>query len=197
MIVEGVRKMLGDELAAKVDEALKGKGKDGKDLDLVVGNDGTFVPVEKHEGVKTQATAAEAAMKTAASVLKGLGGSGDPAKFAEDVANAKKKFDDAETTYKNDLATNRKTTALKLALSGQVHDASDIISRLDLAGIEVDDNGDLKTDIAPLLTPIRTSKPYLFTEQQDPEAAPDIKGAKPAEPGKPAEAGAQSGPTIF
>ena len=47
MITEGIRTALGEELAKQVEEALKGKGKDGKDLDLVVGNDGSYVPVDK------------------------------------------------------------------------------------------------------------------------------------------------------
>lgn len=47
MIIEGIRNLLGEDLAKQVETALKGKGKDGKDVDLVVGNDGTFVPAEK------------------------------------------------------------------------------------------------------------------------------------------------------
>ena len=44
MIIEGIRNLLGEDLAKQVETALKGKGKDGKDVDLVVGNDGTFRP---------------------------------------------------------------------------------------------------------------------------------------------------------
>ena len=47
MIIEGIRNLLGEDLAKQVEAALKGKGKDGKDVDLVIGNDGTFVPAEK------------------------------------------------------------------------------------------------------------------------------------------------------
>ena len=46
MIIESVKTILGEELSAQVETALKGKGKDGKDLDLVVGNDGSYVPAD-------------------------------------------------------------------------------------------------------------------------------------------------------
>ena len=36
MIIEGIRNLLGEDLAKQVEAALKGKGKDGKDVDLVI-----------------------------------------------------------------------------------------------------------------------------------------------------------------
>ena len=50
MITESVKTILGADLSNQVEAALKGKGKDGKDVDLVVGNDGTFVPADKYNG---------------------------------------------------------------------------------------------------------------------------------------------------
>ena len=44
MIIEGIKNLLGEDLTKQVETALKGKGKDGKDVDLVIGNDGSFVP---------------------------------------------------------------------------------------------------------------------------------------------------------
>ena len=84
MIIEGIRNLLGEDLAKQVEAALKGKGKDGKDVDLVIGNDGTFVPAEKYNGANSGKTSAENALKAAAEALKAIGGSGDPAKIAED-----------------------------------------------------------------------------------------------------------------
>ena len=48
MIIEGIKNLLGEDLTKQVETALKGKGKDGKDVDLVIGNDGSFVPAEKY-----------------------------------------------------------------------------------------------------------------------------------------------------
>ena len=85
MITESVKTILGADLSNQVEAALKGKGKDGKDVDLVVGNDGTFVPADKYNGANSGKTSAENALKAAAEALKAIGGSGDPAKIADDV----------------------------------------------------------------------------------------------------------------
>lgn len=69
-----------------------------------------------------------------------------------------------------------------MALADKAHDPADIISLLDLDKIEVDDAGTLKTDLDGLLKPLKESKAYLF-KSQEPGKNPDIKGAKPADPG--------------
>ena len=63
MIIEGIRNLLGEDLAKQVEAALKGKGKDGKDVDLVIGNDGTFVPAEKYNGANSGKASAENAIR--------------------------------------------------------------------------------------------------------------------------------------
>lgn len=105
MIFESIKTLLGDELTAQVETALKGKGKDGKDVDLVVGNDGTFVPADKYEGEKRRATSAENALKKAAEAVKDLGGSGDPTKLEEDAGKAKTTIETLKTS------TRRKSPA--------------------------------------------------------------------------------------
>ncbi|MDY0256244.1 phage scaffolding protein [Gudongella oleilytica] len=194
MIHESIKALLGEDLTSKVEAALKGKGKDGKDVDLVVGNDGTFVPADKYDAVKTQSASAEKALKAAADALKAIGGSGDPAKIAEDVKTAQTTISTLQTNHTAEIKKIQKNTALKLALAGQVHDPADIISLLDLEKIDVDDSGNLKTDLDSLLKPIKETKSYLFKAQ---DQNPDIKGAKPAEPGAPPKTNTQGGPVIF
>ena len=176
MIIEGIRNLLGEDLAKQVEAALKGKGKDGKDVDLVIGNDGTFVPAE---------------------ALKAVGGSGDPAKIADDVKVAKEKFDTLQTTHAAELAKISKRSALQMALNGKVYDPSDIIGLLDMDKIEVSDDGSLKTDLEGLLKPIKESKAYLFKE--DPAKTPPVHGATPADPGPktPPAAGKVDGPVCL
>ncbi len=182
MITESIKTILGEDLANQVETALKGKGKEGKDVDLVVGNDGSFVPAEKYNGANGGKASAENALKAAAEALKAIGGSGDPAKIAEDVKTAQTTIEDLRTNHQKEIAKIQKNTALRMALADKAHDPSDIISLLDLDKIEVDDAGALKTDLDGLLKPYRESKPYLF-KAQEPEKNPGIKGAKPADPG--------------
>lgn len=196
MIIEGIKSLLGDELSAQVEAALKGKGKDGKDVDLVIGNDGSFVPADKYNGANSGKTSAENALKAAAEALKAIGGTGDPAKIADDVKNAQTTIANLQATHDAEIKKISKNAALRMALNGKVHDPSDIIGLLDLEKIDVDDTGNLKTDLDPLLKPIKESKAYLFTEPANPGAT--IKGAKPAEPGAPgAPAVKVDGPVVL
>ncbi len=197
MIIEGIKTLLGDELSAQVEAALKGKGKDGKDVDLVIGNDGSFVPADKYNGANSGKTSAENALKAAAEALKAIGGTGDPAKIADDVKNAQTTIANLQATHDAEIKKISKNAALRMALNGKVHDPSDIIGLLDLDKIDVDDTGSLKTDLEGLLKPIKETKAYLFKEESKP-GAPDIKGAKPAEPGAPgAPAAKVDGPVVL
>ena len=182
MITESVRTILGEDLANQVEAALKGKGKDGKDVDLVVGNDGSFVPAEKFNGANSGKNSAENALKAAAEALKAIGGSGDPAKIADDVKTAQTTIETLRTDHQKEIARIQKNTALRMALADKAHDPADIISLLDLDKIEVDDAGGLKTDLEGLLKPLKETKSYLF-KSQEPEKNPVVKGAKPADPG--------------
>lgn len=197
VIIEGIKSLLGDELSAQVEAALKGKGKDGKDVDLVIGNDGSFVPADKYNGANSGKTSAENALKAAAEALKAIGGTGDPAKIADDVKNAQTTIANLQATHDAEIKKISKNAALRMALNGKVHDPSDIIGLLDLDKIDVDDTGSLKTDLEGLLKPIKETKAYLFKEDPKP-GAPDIKGAKPAEPGAPgAPAAKVDGPVVL
>ena len=184
-MLEKIKELLGEELAGQVEAALKGKGKDGRDIDLVIGNDGSYVPAEKVETERQARTSAETALKNAAAALKGVGGSGDPAKIADDVAAAQQKLTDLESGYKKELAGIKRTAAVKLGLAGKVHDPEDIIKLLEMDKIELDDAGNLKAPIDELVKSIKEQKPYLFVEDKPTGTGgtPTIKGTKPADPG--------------
>lgn len=184
-MLEKIKELLGEELAGQVEAALKGKGKDGRDIDLVIGNDGSYVPAEKVETERQARTSAETALKNAAAALKGVGGSGDPAKIADDVAAAQQKISTLETNYKAELNTIRRTSALKVELTGKAHDPKDIIPLLEMDKIELDDAGNLKAPIDEVVKSIKEQKPYLFVEDKPTGTGgtPTIKGTKPADPG--------------
>lgn len=115
MITESVKTILGADLSNQVEAALKGKGKDGKDVDLVVGNDGTFVPADKYNGANSGKTSAENALKAAAEALKAIGGSGDPAKIADDVKTAQTTLETLRTNHQKEITKIQKNTALRMA----------------------------------------------------------------------------------
>ena len=99
-----------------------------------------------------------------------MGGSGDPAKIADDVKTAQTQLTELENGYKQELASIKRTSAIKLSLAGKVHDPEDIIKLLDMGKIELDDAGNLKAPIDDLIKPIKESKPYLFVEDKPAES---------------------------
>ena len=181
MIIENVRALLGDELAGQVEAALKGKGKNGTDIDLVAGNDGSYIPQATHAAVVTQADAAEATLKQAATALKSLGASGDTNNLAADVLKVQGDMSTLQANHAAEMSKLQKTTALKLGLGGNAHDPEDIISRLNLDDIELDEGGGLKSNLDDLLKPIREAKPYLFKEAPAQEFS--LRGAVPGQVG--------------
>ncbi|MBD8499957.1 phage scaffolding protein [Paenibacillus arenosi] len=166
MIVESIKMFLGEELALQVETALQGKGKEGKDVDLVVGNDGSYVPAEKFDAVTKGKASAEAALKAAAEALRAIGGSGDPSKIATDVIVAQGKLDELARNYQSELASIQRTAAIRMALAGKVHDTEDLINLIDMDKIELDEAGNVKQDLEEIIAPIRVAKPYLFIDQQ-------------------------------
>ncbi|TVX91894.1 phage scaffolding protein [Paenibacillus agilis] len=166
MIVESIRMLLGEELALQVETALQGKGKEGKDVDLVVGNDGSYVPAEKYDAATKGKASAEAALKAAADALKAIGGSGDPSKIATDVIVAQGKLDELARNYQSELASIQRTAAIRMALAGKVHDTEDLINLIDMDKIELDEVGNVKQDLEEIIGPIRVAKPYLFIDQR-------------------------------
>lgn len=181
MIVANIRALLGDALAGQVEAALKGKGKDGADIDLVSGSDGTYIRSDSHTAVQGRADAAEKTLEAVAAALKNLGASGDAKNLAADVLKVQGSVDDLRKNHSAEMAKLMKTTALKLGLGGIAHDPNDIISRLDLDKIEVDEKGGLKSSLDSLINPIKESKPYLFKDPQKTEFK--LSGAVPGQLG--------------
>ena len=88
------------------------------------------------------------------------------------------------------LNAERLSNAMKLALGGKVHDVDLVIGLIDQSKVTLQEDGKL-VGFEDLLTPLKASKKFLFTEEQ---AAPDtskptlptldgfsIKGATPPE----------------
>ena len=162
MITQKIKDILGADLTGQVEGLLKGKGKEGADLDLVVGNDGSFGSAATHELMVNQNKQAEETIKTVAEHLKALGASGDTKTLAADVLKVKGDFDTLQNGNAQAMTKLQKETALKLGLGAGVYDAGDVISRIDLDKVELDDRGNLKSDLDELTKSIRESAPHYF-----------------------------------
>ncbi|MTI56148.1 phage scaffolding protein [Geosporobacter ferrireducens] len=113
-------------------------------------------------------------------------------KQLKDLEGKAKGNEELETQLKDLQEQNKQTTkefeakikdlsisnAIKMALSGQVHDVDLVAELLDKAKIELDDKGNVKAGLEDQLKTLKESKSFLFVEK---EAKPTFKGVKPVE----------------
>ncbi|ODA08458.1 phage scaffolding protein [Paenibacillus polymyxa] len=87
----------------------------------------------------------------------------------------------ATDKYNADMQELRLNTALKMALSGQVHNTDIVAKLLDKTKIELDDNGAVKGGLDDQLMGLRESDGFLFVPKEEPKPGFQPKGAKPAD----------------
>jgi hypothetical protein len=183
MLAEKIKELLGDDLAKQVDEKLKGKGKDGKDIDAVIGNDGTFVPADKYETLKSEKAAADKLAADTANQLKEVKDAGDPEKLKADLTAAQSKLNDLQKDHEAEVAKIRKANLVTMKVVGDAHDPSDIVTALDLDKIMLNDKGEIVSGLDDQLTELKGKKPHWFKPADDGGGSggiPPQAGGKPA-----------------
>ncbi|MGG1878145.1 phage scaffolding protein [Paenibacillus cisolokensis] len=170
-------------------ELLKNAGLDESKVDALVGDVNKELP--KHFVPKTQYNDVVEARKKAEKEVtdrdKQLADLKDAAKGNEDLQAQIKKLQDENKTakekYEAELKDLQLTTALKLALSGEVHDPDIVASLLDKSKIEIGEDGSIKTGLEDQVKGLRESKAFLFVEKTE-DKSPKFKGATPADGAK-------------
>lgn len=137
----GLKELLGEELYNTVTAAVKGKGKDGKDLDLIV-NDGNYIPRIKFNEVNDKVKVLEADIATRDTQIKTLGesvkGNADLTKQITDLTaiNAKAKAD-----YDSKIKDIQITTAAEKALTAaQAKHVDLLMSKVDRSKLVIDND---------------------------------------------------------
>ena len=182
MIIESIKKLLGDDLAQKVEEALKGKGESGKDVDLVAGNDGSYVPKAKFDEINEKHKAADQLAKDTKKQLDGIKAVGDPAELKTQLETAQKAAKEAEDKHKADMAAKDLDFAIKSSIA-DAHDPALVAGLVDRSKLILQDGGKV-VGLDEALKSIRTEKPFLFKAD---DGKPPLKGGKPGVPGAPGE----------
>jgi hypothetical protein len=85
----------------------------------------------------------------------------------------------AKEQYEAKLKDMSLSTALKLALTGQVHDPDIVAGLLDKTKIELDDNGSVKGGLDDQLKTLRDNKGFLFVPEETPKPQFQPRGAAP------------------
>lgn len=166
MIAEDLKRALGEDLSKQVEEALKGKGKDGKDLDCVVGNDGSYVPAKKYDDMKNDYDTAKKEADTLRASQKSIQDEYENYKKgsitqADYDAKVKEIQEEADNKIKQNNFDNK--LALKL-MSKEIDakDSKDIIANLDLSKISLDGENFIGLD--EQIKDLKEKKDYLFNK---------------------------------
>ncbi len=180
MIHETIKTLLGEDLTKLVEEALKGKGKDGKDVDLVVGNDGSYVPSTKYDQLKTEKAASDKLATDVQAQLTALKAT-DPEKLKADLAAAQAEAANLKTKHAEELAALRLDAALDAAIhAAKGRNPKAIKALINREGLKLKDDGTLEgLDLEAL----KKSDAYLFeieTTRDEGQGASGGSGSSPA-----------------
>lgn len=175
-----LKELLGEELFNQVTAALKGKGEGGKDVELAVVNDGSYIPKAKFDELNEKYKAADKLAKDTQKALDDLKAAGDPAELKNQLekaqADAKKQADD----YKAAMSDLELTYALRAALT-DAHDPDIVAGLVDKKLLKLE-NGKL-SGLDEQLKTLKESKAFLFKPPAagGKEDKPLFKGVTPAD----------------
>lgn len=170
-----LKELLGEDLYNQVVE----KAGDKK---LAVINDGNWFPKDKFDEVNNTKKRLETDLKDRDKQLADLQkAAGDVPALQDQITKLQADNKAATDKYNADMQELRLNTALKMALSGQVHNADIVAKLLDKTKIELDDNGAIKSGLDDQLTGLRESDGFLFVPKEDPKPGFQPKGATPAD----------------
>lgn len=152
-----------------------------------------FVPKSQYNDVSEARKQAEEALVERDKQLEALKKSaGDNEALKQQIQTLQDENKAAKEKYEADMKELRTSTALKLALAGEVHDADIVLGLIDKSKIELDDAGNVKAGLDDQLKALRESKAFLFVEKDG--AGAKFRGAKPPEGSDRGGGGGQKNP---
>lgn len=177
-----LKELLGDDLYNQVIEKTGDKHK------VAIVSDGNWMPKEKFNEANTARKQAEDTLKERDQQLEQLRKSaGDNETLQADIKKLQDENKAAQEKYAADLKELQLNTALKLSLSGQVHDPDIVAGLLDKTKIELNEDGSVKAGLEDQVKALSESKAFLFVQTTD--GKPVFRGAKPAEGTPPGQGG--------
>lgn len=172
-----LKELLGEELYNQV----VAKAGDKK---LAVVSDGNWFPKEKFDQVNNAKKEAEKNLQDRDTQLEQLKASaGDNEALKAQIADLQTTNATAKTEYETKLKELQLTTAIKLALGNDVHDADMALGQLDKSVITLDENGAIKSGLKEQIETLRTSKSFLFVPKTEETTTRTFTGVTPGQAG--------------
>ncbi|QTH44954.1 phage scaffolding protein [Cohnella sp. LGH] len=142
-----------------------------------------FIPKARFDEVNDGKKQAEKDRDKISAQLEDLKKSaGDAAELTKKIETLQAENKATKEKYEADAAALKLGTAVKLALTGKVHDPDIVAGLLDKTKIELDDNGNVKAGLDDQIKALQTSKAFLFVPE-DKGGQFQFRGANPFESG--------------
>ena len=125
--------------------------------------DGEYIPKQRFNEVNNELKSAKDTIKEIDTQLEKLQNDNDSNEdLKKQIADLKKANADAAKEAENRLNAERKSNAVKLELSGKVHNVSVAMSLLKMDDIVMTDDGKVKSGLNEQLKDLQKSDSYLF-----------------------------------
>lgn len=176
-------------------QLLKAQGLTDEQITAIVGgveaNYKGWVPEHRFKEVNEAKKTAEDTLKDRDKQLEELKKSaGETPALKEQIEKLQTENKAAKEKYEADAKELKLSTAVKLALSGKVHDPDIVAGLLDKNKIELDDAGAVKGGLDDQIKALQTSKAFLFVDKKStfkgfvPVGGKDDPGGEPTGAGE-------------
>lgn len=165
---------------------LEGKGLSEEQIKAIVSgveeNYQGYVPKHRFDEVNEAKKKLESDVKDRDKQLADLKkNAGDNEELTKQIEQLQADNQAATEKYEAAMTELRMSTAVKLALAGEVHDPDIVTSLLDKSKIELGEDGSIKAGLDDQIKSLRESKAFLFVQKEQQNKKPQFKGLTPAE----------------
>ncbi|MGO4498819.1 phage scaffolding protein [Paenibacillus sp. 2RAB27] len=152
-------------------DLLKAQGLSDTQIAAIVGGVETnykgWVPEHRFNDVTVAKKKADEDLKERDKQLETLSkAAGDNKALQDQITQLQTDNKAASDKYESELKELRLNTALKLALTGKVHDPEIVTGLLDKSKVELDDTGNVKSGLDDQVKALQTSKAFLFVPEK-------------------------------
>lgn len=155
-----LKEKLGEELYGQVLAKL------GEDTKIAIVSDGSYIPkgkfdekLEEIKGYKDEIKARDEQIGTLKKAAEGH----------EELTNKITELENQNEAWAGQMVATKKEFQVKMKASSlNAHDVNDILSKVDLDSLDLDDNGEVK-GLEDVLNKIKEEKPYLFKSEEEPK----------------------------
>ncbi|MFB0840968.1 phage scaffolding protein [Paenibacillus oleatilyticus] len=169
-----------------LEKLLEGKGLSNDQIKAIVSgvedNYRGYVPKHRFDEINEVKKQLETDMKDRDKQLAELKKSaGDNEELTKQIEQLQADNKAAAEKHEAAMTELRMSTAVKLALTGEVHDPDIVTNLLDKTKIELGEDGSIKAGLEDQIKGLRESKAFLFVQKEEKPKQPQFKGILPAD----------------